>query len=128
MDIIGGLTVEKSKLTSYQLRGSPQVCFKQWKEERAIDADPLDWEKLKGDFLDFLFPLEMREVKILEFITFCQGNVSVKEYALKFTQFTNSLSMVVVSQERINKIVSGMSEMVVTKCCTTILIKDMDIS
>jgi len=33
-----------------------------------LDAGPLDWEKFKGDFLDCLFPLEMKEEKVLEFI------------------------------------------------------------
>ncbi|WMV45530.1 hypothetical protein MTR67_038915 [Solanum verrucosum] len=35
-----------------------------------------------------LFPLELREAKIQEFINLRQGSMSVKEYALKFTQLS----------------------------------------
>ncbi|WMV29248.1 hypothetical protein MTR67_022633 [Solanum verrucosum] len=45
--------VEKAELSAYQLKGVAQVWFNQWKEERAIGAIPLDWEKFKGVFLDF---------------------------------------------------------------------------
>ncbi|WMV07685.1 hypothetical protein MTR67_001070 [Solanum verrucosum] len=45
-----------------------QVWFEQWKCERVVDADPLDWEKFKGEFLDRSFSIEMRETKLLELI------------------------------------------------------------
>lgn len=48
--------------------------------------DPLDWEKLKGSFLDNHFSLETREEKILEVINILQGVMIMKEYSLKFTQ------------------------------------------
>ena len=37
-------------------------------------------------FLDRFFLLELKESKVLEFINLRQGNLSVKEYSLKFTQ------------------------------------------
>ncbi|WMV24214.1 hypothetical protein MTR67_017599 [Solanum verrucosum] len=40
-------TVEKAELTTYQLKGVAQVWFNHWKEEREVDAGPLDWEKIK---------------------------------------------------------------------------------
>ncbi|XP_049371080.1 uncharacterized protein LOC125836028 [Solanum verrucosum] len=45
------------------MRFTPLEKFSQWKEERAIDASPLDCEKFKGNFLEHFFSLEMREVK-----------------------------------------------------------------
>jgi len=78
-------------MDAYQLKGVAQVWFNQWKKEKAIDVGPLDWDKFKKDFLDRLFPLEMREVKVLEFINLRQGNMSVKEYTLKFTQLVSML-------------------------------------
>lgn len=47
---------------------------------------PLDWENFKVSFLHMLFPLEMREAKVLEFINLHQENMCVNEYALKFIQ------------------------------------------
>ena len=52
----------------------------------AVDAGPLNWEKFKGAFIDHIFPFEIREAKVLQFINLHLGNMSVKEYALKFTQ------------------------------------------
>jgi len=42
-----------------------------------VDVGPLDWEKFMVAFLDKLFPLDMRETKVLEFINFRQGNMSM---------------------------------------------------
>ncbi|WMV07688.1 hypothetical protein MTR67_001073 [Solanum verrucosum] len=53
-------TVEKASVA--------QVWFEQWKCDRVVDADPLDWEKFKGKFLDHSFSIEMRKTKLLELI------------------------------------------------------------
>jgi len=77
--IMGVTSVEKVELAAYQLKGVAQVWYNQWKAERPEDVGPLDWEKFKAAFLDRLFPLEMRETKVPEFINPQQGNMSVKE-------------------------------------------------
>jgi len=95
----------------------------------AVDAGPLDWEKFKVSFLDRLFPLEMREAKVVEFINLCQGSMSLREYALKFTQLSKyAPAMVANPMARMSKFVLGVSEMVVKECRTAMLINDMDIS
>ncbi|WMV41736.1 hypothetical protein MTR67_035121 [Solanum verrucosum] len=38
----GVTPVEKVELSAYKLKGVSQVWFNQWKEERAVDAGPLD--------------------------------------------------------------------------------------
>ncbi|WMV38030.1 hypothetical protein MTR67_031415 [Solanum verrucosum] len=83
--IMGVTPVENEELLAYQLKDVAQAWFNQWKEERVVDVGPLDWENFKVSFLDILFPLEMREEKVLEFIKLHKGNMKVKEYALKFT-------------------------------------------
>ncbi|WMV41642.1 hypothetical protein MTR67_035027 [Solanum verrucosum] len=88
--IMGLSMIEKVDLSAYQLKGVSQVWFNQWKEERVVDEGLFDWEKFKGVFLDRFFPLEMRKENVLEFINLQQGNISVKEYALKFTQLAKS--------------------------------------
>ncbi|WMV41875.1 hypothetical protein MTR67_035260 [Solanum verrucosum] len=88
LTIRGVTPVEKAELAAYQLKGVTQIWINQWKEARPVDAGPLEWEKFKSTFLDRFFPLEMRETKVLEFINLRQGNMSVKEYALRFIQLS----------------------------------------
>ncbi|XP_049375597.1 uncharacterized protein LOC125840666 [Solanum verrucosum] len=98
------MPVDKAELADYQRKGVAQVWFNQWKEERAVDTGPLDWEKLKVVFLDRLFPFEMRDENILEFINLRQGNMSVKEYVLKFTQLSKyAPTMIVDPRERMKE-------------------------
>ncbi|XP_049365847.1 uncharacterized protein LOC125830718 [Solanum verrucosum] len=121
--IMGVTPVENAELAIYQLKGFAQVWFNQWKEEMVVDAGALDWEKLKVSFLDRFFPLEMIEVKVLKFINLHQGNMSVKEYALEFTQLSRYAPTIVVDpRARMRKFISGMSEMVVKECRTAMLI------
>jgi len=71
----------------------------------------------------------MREEKVLEFINLRQGNMSVKEYALRFTQFSKyAPSIVSDSRTRMSKFVSGVSELIVKECRTDMLFHDMDIA
>ena len=53
---------------------------------RTVEKGPVDWEEFKEAFLDRLFPLELREKKIVEFISLRQGGMSVQDYFLKFTK------------------------------------------
>ncbi|XP_049410603.1 uncharacterized mitochondrial protein AtMg00860-like [Solanum stenotomum] len=48
----GSDVVGKAELAAYQLKGVSQISFNQWKDERAKDAGPLDWEKFKVYFFD----------------------------------------------------------------------------
>ncbi|WMV25289.1 hypothetical protein MTR67_018674 [Solanum verrucosum] len=60
--IMGVTPVENSEFATYELKGGAQVWFKQWKDARRVDADPLDLEKkLKGIKVD---PKKMDVVKI----------------------------------------------------------------
>ncbi|XP_049363665.1 uncharacterized protein LOC125828397 [Solanum verrucosum] len=84
-----GVTLrEKAELVVYQLKGFAQVWYNQWKEIKSVGAGPIEWEMFKFAFLDRFFPFEMRQTKVLEFISLCQRSMSVKEYALKFTQLS----------------------------------------
>ncbi|XP_049356980.1 uncharacterized protein LOC125821605 [Solanum verrucosum] len=80
-------------------------------------------------FLDRFFPLELREQKLIEFMNLRQGNMSVKEYSLKFTQLSKyAPTLVANSRARMNKFVIGVSGLVEEECRTTMLHHDMDIS
>lgn len=65
----------------------------------------------------------------LDFVNLQQRNMSVNEYALKFTQLSMYAPTIFVeSWARMSKFVLGVSEMVVKECRTTLFIKEMDIS
>ncbi|WMV25201.1 hypothetical protein MTR67_018586 [Solanum verrucosum] len=54
-----------------------------------VEEDPQEFiDDVYKVLMIMFFPLEMREAKVLEFINIRQGNMSMKEYTLKFTQFS----------------------------------------
>ncbi|KAH0720208.1 hypothetical protein KY290_005124 [Solanum tuberosum] len=129
LDFVGVTSVEKAELAAYQLKGVAQVWFNLWKEARPVGMGPIEWERLRSGFIDRFFPLDMREALVLEFINLKQGSMSVKEYALRFTQLSKyAPSIVADSRSRVSKFVSGVSYLVVKACRTTMLIGDMDIT
>ena len=80
-------------------------------------------------FLNRLFPLELRNRKMQEFINLCQGGMSVKDYRLMFTQlYKNALTMVADSRAKMNKFVMEISNFVVNKCRLAMLVRRMDIA
>ncbi|WMV55186.1 hypothetical protein MTR67_048571 [Solanum verrucosum] len=71
----------------------------------------------------------MREAKVLQFIKLKQGNMSVKEYVFRFTQLSRYASSIVTNfWARMSRFISGVSELVVKECRTTMLVYEMDIS
>lgn len=79
-------------------------------------------------FLIVFFSHELREVKVMELINLKHGDISVGEYALKFTKFSKyAPSLVVDPKAHINKIILGVSDLVVVEYKITMLVKEMDI-
>ncbi|WMV19102.1 hypothetical protein MTR67_012487 [Solanum verrucosum] len=119
---------KKAKLGAYQFKDVAQVWYNQWKETRLIGEGLIEWEVFRSVFLDTFFPLEMREAKVHEFLNLRQGSMRVKEYALKFTQFSKyTQSLVSDPRTRMSKFMSGISDLVVKECRMAMLIIDMDI-
>ncbi|WMV24318.1 hypothetical protein MTR67_017703 [Solanum verrucosum] len=120
------------KFYGSKLEEDPQefiVEVYKWKEARSVEASPIEWESFKSVFLDRFFPLEMREAKVLELINLRKGNMSVREYALRFTQLSKyGPSIGADRRAKMSKFVSGVSDLVVKECRTDILVHDMDIS
>ena len=80
-------------------------------------------------FLDKFFPLEMREAKSEEFMNLRQGFMSVKEYYLKFNLFSKYVpEQMADPRSSMSKFLIGVSRLVVKKCRTAMLNRDMDIS
>lgn len=94
-----GINSTKSvNISAYQLQGVAQTQFKQQKDYRRVDAGSIEQDTFAIVFLDKFFLLELRESKVQEFKNLNQGNMSVKEYSLKFPKLERySMAMVVDS-------------------------------
>ena len=116
-------------LDLYQLKEVAQIWYTQWKANRPEEAVTIEWEEFKEAFLGKYFPLEKRECKIEEFINLRQGNMSVEEYALKFSMLSRyAPSLVSNCREEMSRFVTGVSDLVKEECRTTMLHGDMNIS
>lgn len=127
--IMGVSAVESAELAVYQLKDVANTSYKQWKSEKPDDAGPIEWKEFVTVFLDRFFPLELREAKVLEFINLRQGNMTVKEYSLKFTQLSRCTPHVVAdSRAKMSKFVSGVNDSVVNECRSAMLNSDMNLA
>ena len=83
-----------------------------------MEAGPIKW-----------FPLEIIEVRILEFINIGQGNISTSEYGLTFTQLSKYVpSIVAYHRANKSKFVSRVFVMAVKECRTAMIFHDIYIS
>jgi len=116
-------------LDLYQLKEVAQIWYTQWKANRPEEAVTIEWEEFKEAFLGKYFPLEKRDCKIEEFINLRQGNMSVEEYALKFSMLSRyAPSLVSNCREEMSRFVTGVSDLVKEECRTAMLHGDMNIS
>ena len=58
-----------------------QPCYVQWSDNRALRGGPLTWEIFKSNFLDRVFPRDMREEKVVDFINVRHGGKNIHEYS-----------------------------------------------
>ncbi|KAH0650427.1 hypothetical protein KY284_030339 [Solanum tuberosum] len=127
--IMGVTFREKAELAAYQLKDVAQIWYEQWKDSRPVGAGPIEWETFKLTFLDRFFPRELREAKLEEFINLKQGNMSVNEFALKFTLLSKyAPSFVESPRDLMNRFMTGVFELVEEECRMAMLVDDMDIS
>ena len=85
---MGLSTSEKAELATYQLKDVAQAWYVQWRDNRPSRGGSVTWEIFKKAFLDWFYPREMRESKVVEFISLPQGGISVHEYSLRFTKLS----------------------------------------
>ncbi|XP_069145621.1 uncharacterized protein [Solanum lycopersicum] len=102
---------EKAKLASYQLKDMDQTWYVQWMDNRSLWGGSMTWEIFKAYFLDLLFPREMREEKVTEFIDLRYGGKTVHEYSLEFIKLSKyALSLVYDPRDQMSHFVMGVLE------------------
>ena len=79
-------------------------------------------------FLDRLFPREMKEAKVVEFINLRQGDMSVHEYSLKFTKLSKYAPLVFEPRDEMSCFVTGVSDDLQEECHSAMLHDNIKIS
>ncbi|KAF3651801.1 putative auxin-induced protein 5NG4-like [Capsicum annuum] len=129
IDIMGVTSYQSAEFDTYQLQDVTHTWYKQWLAERLEDAGPVEWEEFVTAFLERFFPQELREAKVLEFINLRQGNMTVGEYSLRFTQLARYAPHVVAdNRAKMSKFVSGVNDSMVNKCRSAMMNSDMTLA
>lgn len=87
------------------------------------------WDKFLDTIINCFCPHGLREAKAKKFINLKQRKKSLKEYALKFHQFSfYTPNLVSRKKVRIRKFASGLSWDLLLECKAVILNSEIDIS
>ncbi|KAF3685344.1 hypothetical protein FXO37_00715 [Capsicum annuum] len=125
---IGDFTrMNPSSLLRSKVGEDPQEFINQ--AERSDGAGLIEWEEFVTAFLERFFPQELREAKVLEFINLRQGNMTVKEYSLKFTELARYDPHVVADNKtNMSKFASGVNDSMVNDSKSVMLNSDMTLA
>lgn len=108
---------EKVELVAYQLKGIVKIWYEQLVKERVQGVGQIERKEFKSAFLDRFFTLEPRKAKVQKFINLKQGNISVREYSIKFTRPSiYNPFMVADPRSRMSKFISNVSNLVSKEC------------
>ena len=87
------------------------------------------WELFKTTFLERLFPREIREAKVEEFINFKQGSMTTREYSLKFVKLSKyATSLVSNSRDEMSRLLTVINGDLEEECRSSMLHDNMDLS
>ena len=105
------------------------MWYTQWNDNRDTDATPITWDCFSYSFLDTYFPIELREAKAKKFMNLTQGNMTLKEYGLKFNKLSrHAPDMVADYRAQMNKFLYGVLVSMKIECKNAMLMGDMNIS
>ncbi|XP_070009766.1 uncharacterized protein [Nicotiana sylvestris] len=117
------------ELASYRLRDVAVNWYESWELYRGEDAPPAVWQEFTEAFLRHYQPPELRRARIDRFLTFQQGNISVREYSLQFDSLARYAPTIVSKMEdRVHLFVIGLEPHFLNDCMSVSLQPDMDIS
>ena len=81
------------------------------------------------NFLDWFFPREMREEKVVEFINLRQGGRSVHDYSLEFIKLSKYAPFMVSDpRDQMSHFVMGVFQDIQEECHSAMLHDNMNIS
>ncbi|KAM3343564.1 hypothetical protein P3S68_025653 [Capsicum galapagoense] len=76
------------ELAAHRLKDIAVDWYEMWVALRGQEDLSAVWTEFTEFFMDNLMPLELREAKMDKFLSLKQGNLTVKEYCLQFTQLS----------------------------------------
>ncbi|XP_069143429.1 uncharacterized protein [Solanum lycopersicum] len=98
-------------------------------DNKPLRGGPVNWEVFKKAFVDWFFPRDKREAKVVEFINLLQGGMSVHEHFLKFTKLSKyALSWVSNPRDEMRNFVMGLSDDLQEECHSAMIHENMNIS
>ena len=94
-----------------------------------MDRILITWEPFTIAFLEIIFPTEMREDKVKEFINFKQLSITVREYSLMFFKLSRYTTCLVSnSRNEMSRFLIKISEIWKKECWAAMLHNNMDLS
>ncbi|XP_075095260.1 uncharacterized protein LOC142173546 [Nicotiana tabacum] len=107
----GSRKVEDPQNFIDELKDVANTGYETWEESRGEDVAPATWKEFADACLEHLPPIEVMEVKALEFERLKQNEISVNEYYLKFVSLAKyAPEMVRDMRARVRQFVLGLSD------------------
>ncbi|XP_070049753.1 uncharacterized protein [Nicotiana tomentosiformis] len=113
---------EAIELASFRLRDIAILWYEGWERSRERDASPAIWENISDAFLDQYLPWEIRQARFDQFPALKRGNMSVREYSLRFDSLAKyAPSIAITMRDRIHGFISGLAPELTEACATAAL-------
>nr|XP_009773827.1 PREDICTED: uncharacterized protein LOC104223977 [Nicotiana sylvestris] len=120
---------EAVELATFRLRYIAILWYEGWERSRRRDTPPAVWENFSNAFLDQYLPQEIRQARVDQFLALKQGNMSVREYSLRFDTLARyAPSIGTTMRDKIHRFISQLAPELTEACATTTLQNSMDIS
>ncbi|XP_070054242.1 uncharacterized protein [Nicotiana tomentosiformis] len=122
-------TTESLELASYRLQDVVVNWNESWELSRGEDAPPALWQEFTEAFLHHYLPPKLRRARVDRFLTFWQGNMSVREYILQFDSLARYAPTILSKKEdRVHRFMMGLEPHLLNDCMSVSLQPGMDIS
>ncbi|XP_047250340.1 uncharacterized protein LOC124886381 isoform X2 [Capsicum annuum] len=99
LDVMHISSEETVELAAYRFKGKAIFWYEDWKRSRGINAPSATWKEFKEAFLDHYLPFDIRQAHADQFLNLLLGNMSVKEYSLRFNSLSRYAPNVVATMD-----------------------------